>query len=318
MKQVLVLLPLNGEQKARLESLGPDCRFTYVSDAEVTPEQIQAANIILGNPAPGAIAASENLDFLQLAASGADGYVKAGVLREGTALASSTGAYGQAVSEHAFALTWALVKKLHLYRDDQAKELWGDHGMVGTLRGATVVVVGLGDIGLGYARLAHAVGAYVIGVKRRVSACPEGVDELCLTDELDTVLPRADVVCSFLPGTASTYHLFNDERFAKMKPSAVFINCGRGTALDGEALRSALENGVISAAGADVTELEPLPAGHPLWKQPNMVITPHISGGYHLPATLERIVEISFSNFAAFLKGGELKNVIDFTTGYKK
>ena len=318
MKNVLVLLPLSEEQKARLEAIGPDCRYTYVSDAEVTDEQIQAANIILGNPAPGRIRASENLEFLQLAASGADGYVKPGVLRPGTALSSSTGAYGQAVAEHAFALTWCLIKKLHLYRDDQAKAIWGDHGMVSTLRGATVAVVGLGDIGLQYAQLAHAVGAHVIGLKRRASACPEGVDELCLTEELDSVLPRADVVCSFLPGTASTYHLFNDERFALMKPSAVFINCGRGTALDGEALSRALEQGVIAAAGADVTEIEPLPADHPLWKQPNMVITPHISGGYHLPATLERIVEISFGNFEAWLNGKDLRNVIDFTTGYKK
>ena len=180
------------------------------------------------------------------------------------------------------------------------------------------VSIRLGDIGLQYARLAHAVGAYVIGVKRRLSACPEGVDELCLTDELDTVLPRADVVCSFLPGTASTYHLFNDERYAKMKPSAYFINCGRGTALDGEALCRALEQGVIAGAAADVTEIEPLPADHPLWKQRNMIITPHISGGFHLPVTLENIVSICLANFAAYLKGEELRNVIDFTTGYKK
>ena len=318
MKNVLVILPLNEEQKARLEALGADCRFTYRTDATVTAEEVQSANIILGNPAPGAIGASENLEFLQLAASGADGYVKPGVLKPGTKLCSSTGAYGQAVSEHAFALTLSLVKKLYLYRDDQNKAVWGDHGMVGTLRGATVAVVGLGDIGLQYARLAHAVGAYVIGLKRRSSACPEGVDELCLTEELDKVLPRADVVCSFLPGTASTYHLFNDERFALMKPSALFVNCGRGTAIDNEALCRALQNGVITAAAADVMEIEPLPAESPLWKQPNMVITPHISGGFHLPATLDNIVEISFANFAAFLAGEALRNEIDFTTGYKK
>ncbi len=318
MKNVLVLLPLNEEQKARLESLGTDCGFTYSSEAAVTAEQIRSANIILGNPAPGAIGASENLEFLQLAASGADGYVKPGVLKPGTKLCSCTGAYGQAVAEHAFALTLSLVKKLYLYRDDQSRAVWGDHGTVGTLRGATVAVVGLGDIGLQYARLAHAVGAYVIGLKRRSSACPEGVDELCLTDELDQVLPRADVVCSFLPGTASTYHLFNDERFALMKPGAFFVNCGRGTAIDNEALFRALKNGVIAAAGADVMEIEPLPADNPLWKQPNMVITPHISGGFHLPVTLENIVEISFSNFAAFLQGEALRNEIDFTTGYKK
>ena len=299
MKNVLVILPLNEEQKARLEGLAADCVFTYTSDAAVTEEQIQNANIILGNPAPGKIHGSEKLEFLQLAASGADGYVKPGVLKPGTKLCSSTGAYGQAVSEHAFALTLSLVKKLYLYRDDQNAAVWGDRGSVGSLRGATVAVVGLGDIGLQYARLVHAVGAYVIGLKRRSSACPEGVDELCLTDELDQVLPRADVVCSFLPGTASTYHLFNDERFSLMKPSAFFVNCGRGTAIDNEALCRALQNGVIAAAAADVMEIEPLPAESPLWRQPNMVITPHISGGFHLPATLENIVEISFGNFAA-------------------
>lgn len=318
MKKVLVLIPLSEEQKAQLEALAPDYSYSYVKDSEVTEAQIQDANIIFGNPAPGKIHASGKLEFLQLAASGADGYVKPGVLKEGTALCSCTGAYGQAVSEHAFALTWSLIKKLHLYRDDQARAVWGDRGMVSSLRGATVVVVGLGDIGLQYARLAHAVGAYVIGVKRRLSACPEGVDELCLTDELDTVLPRADVVCSFLPGTASTYHLFNDERYAKMKPSTYFINCGRGTALDGEALCRALEQGVIAGAAADVTEIEPLPAEHPLWRQPNMIITPHISGGFHLPVTLENIVSISLANFEAWLTGGELRNVIDFSTGYKK
>ena len=79
-----------------------------------------------------------------------------------------------------------------------------------------------------------------------------------------------------------------------------------------------MENGVIAAAAADVMEIEPLPAESPLWRQPNMVITPHISGGFHLPATLENIVEISFGNFAAWLKGENLRNEIDFSTGYKK
>ena len=318
MKKVLVLIPLTQEQKTRLEALGQNCSFRYTDGADADTADIQEANIIIGFPNPAKIAASENLEFLQLSSSGADAYVKPGVLRPGTVLASVTGAYGQAVGEHAFAMTWELLKKLHLYRDDQAREHWGDRGTVGTLRGATVVVVGLGDIGTEYARLVKAVGARVIGVKRRPSACPDFVDELCLTEELDRVLPEADVVCSVLPGTASTYHLFDTERFARMKPSAIFINCGRGTALDADALCDALDRGVIAAAGTDVTEIEPLPAGHPLWKQPNMVITPHISGGFHLPGTLERIIEICFANFAAYLRGGELQNLIDFQTGYKK
>lgn len=317
MKTVLVLLELNAEQKARLEALGEDCCFCYGS-ASATQEQLAEADIIIGNPRPEALAASPRLRFLQLASSGADNYVQPGVLQPDTVLASATGAYGQSVAEHAFAVTWCLLKKLHLYRDQQTAARWADCGTVGTLAGATVAVVGLGDIGLHYARLAHAVGARVIGVKRRESACPEGVDELVLTAELDAALARADVVCAFLPGTGETYHLFDDARFANMKPGSLFINCGRGTALDAEALCHALESGRLAAAGTDVTEAEPLPAEHPLWRQKNLLLTPHVSGGTHLPVTFERIFAICLNNFAAFLAGGELQSEIDRATGYKK
>ena len=318
MKNVLVLLPLNEEKKQALRARFPECRFTFDGEKTHTAAQIREADILIGFPKPALIGASERLEFLQLSSSGADAFVKPGVLAPGTLLASVTGAYGQAVGEHAFAMTWELLKKLHLYRDDQAKEIWGDRGAVGTLRGATVLVVGLGDIGSEYARLCKAVGARVIGVKRRPSACPDYVDELGLTDELERYLPQADVVCTVLPGTDKTFHLFNAERFAQMKPGSIFINCGRGTAFDADALAEALRNGPLAAAGTDVTEVEPLPAGHPLWKLENMVVTPHISGGFHLPGTLERIEEICFGNLESFLRGGEIRNIIDFSTGYKK
>ncbi len=318
MKTVLFLIPIGSERKQELRERYPECELVFEKPRTVTAGQIRAADVLIGFPDPAMINASERLAFLQLSSSGADAYVKPGVLRPGTLLASVTGAYGQAVGEHAFAMTWELLKKLHLYRDDQAREIWGDRGPVGTLRGATVLVVGLGDIGSEYAGLCKAVGARVIGVKRRPSPCPDCVDELWLTEDIDRLLPEADVVCTVLPGTDKTYHLFNAERFAAMKPGSIFINCGRGTAFDADALVEALQNGPIAAAGTDVTEIEPLPAGHPLWKQPNMVITPHISGGYHLPGTQERIEEICLGNLDAFLRGGEIRNVIDFRTGYKK
>ncbi|MBR0354201.1 MAG: D-2-hydroxyacid dehydrogenase [Oscillospiraceae bacterium] len=318
MKNTVVLLPLTEEKKQALRERFPACSFRFVPEKELTAELAREAEILIGFPKPALIGASERLEFLQLSSSGADAYVKPGVLAPGTLLASVTGAYGQAVGEHAFAMTWELLKKLHLYRDDQAKAVWGDRGTVGTLRGATVLVVGLGDIGSEYARLCKAVGAHVIGVKRRPSACPDCVDELGLTDDLDRYLPRADVVCTVLPGTDKTYHLFDAARFAAMKPGSIFLNCGRGTAFDADALVGALQKGPLAAAGSDVTEVEPLPASHPLWQQENMVITPHISGGFHLPGTLERIEEICFANLEAFLSGGEIRNVIDFSTGYKK
>ena len=158
----------------------------------------------------------------------------------------------------------------------------------------------------------------VIGVKRRGGNCPDCVDELVMTRDLDSVLPRADVVMSILPNTAETRYLYTDARFDLMKDSAVFINCGRGNAVSAEVLYRALSEHKIAAAGVDVTEEEPLPADSPLWELENLVITPHISGGFHLPETLERIVDIAAGNLAAFLASGELRNVVDFTTGYAK
>lgn len=318
MKNVLVLLPVEERHRAKLEAAGAGCDFTYSTPETATPEMIQSANIILGQPKANMIAASENLEWLQLQSAGTDAYIVPGVLNPKTIMTNATGAYNKAVAEHAFALTLMLQKKLHLYRDEQKKAHWSDHGGVTSLSDATVAVVGLGDIGLHYARLVKAMGAHVIGVKRRLSACPEGVDELAMTQALDAVLPRADVVMSVLPNTAATRYIFTDERFDLMKDTALFINCGRGNAVASDVLFRALSENKIAAAAIDVTDPEPLSADSPLWALDNLVITPHISGGFHLPETFERIVDIAAENLSAYLSGQPMRNVIDFSTGYKK
>lgn len=318
MKDVLVLMPVEARHKEKLEAAGAGCRFRYSTPEQVTKEEIQSANVILGQPDAALLAASENLEWLQLASAGADAYIKPGVLNEKTVLTNATGAYSKAVAEHAFALTLMLQKKLYLYRDDQRKAIWGDRGTVSSLSDCTVAVVGLGDIGQHYARLVKAMGAYVIGVKRRTGSCPDYVDELVMTQDLDTVLPRADVILSILPNTAATRYIYTAESFDKMKDSALFINCGRGNAVASQVLYEALSQHKIAAAAVDVTEAEPLPANSPLWQLENLVITPHISGGFHLPETFERIVNIAAENLRAYLAGRELRNVIDFATGYKK
>ena len=318
MKNILVNLNLEPRHKEKLEAAAPGCVFTYAPGKELTREQVENAQIIIGNPPPAWIGASERLELLQLFSAGADPYLKPGILAPNTALTNATGAYGKAVSEHAFALTLMLMKKLHLYRDYQHCHAWKDAGPVTTLSEATVLVVGLGDIGLAYARLVKAMGARVIGVKRRGGPCPEGVDELCLTAELDRVLPEADVIFSILPGTADTFHFYTAERFAAMKPGAVFINCGRGSAVSMETLAQALREGQIAAAAVDVVETEPLPPESPLWELENLLITPHVAGNFHLPDILEQIVDIACFNLRAHLAGEPLRNVVDFSTGYKK
>ena len=312
MKNILVLLPhLEARHKEKLEKAGQGCSFTYSLPDQVTADAVRSAEIIIGLPRPLMVGASGKLEWLQLATAGADVYVRPGVLSPKTILTNAVGAYGKSVGEHAFAVTLMLLKKLYLYRDDQADCKWGDHGQVRSLGDCTVLVVGLGNIGSYYARLVKAMGAKVIGVRRQKAACPEYVDELVQIQDLDLVLPKADVIMSVLPATEATRHMYTPERFEMMKDSAVFINCGRGSAVSSEDLYHALEDCQIAAASIDVTETEPLPKDSKLWGLKNLVITPHISGGYHLPETLDRIVDIAAGNLSAYLDGKELVNVVE-------
>ena len=318
MEKIYVLLPVEPRHREKLEAAAPGREIVYFPEAELTAEQAREADVIIGNPRPELIGASPRLKLLQLRSAGADPYIKPGVLAESTLLCNATGAYSKTVAEHALAMTLMLTKKLHLYRDAQKRAEWSDFGTVTSLTDATVLVVGLGDIGCHYARLVKVLGATVIGLKRRPGEKPDCVDELMIGDKLDEALPRADVIFSILPGSAANYHVYNAARFAAMKPTAVFLNCGRGGAVDPAALYTALTEGRIAAAAIDVTEPEPLPAGSPLWGLDNLLITPHVAGEYHLAETFERIVDIAAGNLAACLRGEPPRNIVDFSTGYKK
>ena len=153
----------------------------------------------------------------------------------------------------------------------------------------------------------------------RPAACMDsfsGADEVYGLDALDSLLPRADVVALSLPGNPSTRHVLNRERIGLLNPNAIVLNVGRGTAIDTDALCDALYEGRIAGAALDVTDPEPLPEDHPLWDAPRTLITPHISGGYSLPETLEQICGIFAENLERFRKGEPLRNVVDMETGY--
>lgn len=317
-KTVLCLLPVQAHHKEKLERAAGSCHFVYAEAETVTEKEINSANIILGLPPTEHMQEPPGLELLQCSSAGVDPYLKPGILQKGTVLCNSSGAYSQAVAEHAFACTLMILKKLHRYRDAQRQNLWTDFGQVTSLEDATVLVVGLGSIGGHYARLVKMLGAYVVGIKRRRADRPEFVDELYTMEALDEQLKRADIIFSAMPSTKETRWVYSSERFKKMKPSAVFINCGRGDAVASEVLYDALSQGIIAAAALDVTDPEPLPNNSNLWALDNLVITPHISGHYHLPATFERVVDIAANNLRRFLAGEELTNVVDFVTGYKK
>lgn len=317
-KKILVVLPVSEGQKEKLEEYADKSCFTYTSYKKATEEMVKEADIIIGNIDPDLLEYAEHLEWLQLNSAGADAYVKRGVLPENVMLTNATGAYGPGVAEHMLAVLFSLQKKLHLYRDNQNQCEWYDEGEVMSLRGGCALIVGPGDIGLYFARLLRNFGYRIIGIKRRPGQVPQGVDELYTMDHLDELLPEADVVFSILPETKVTKNLFNARRFREMKNSAIFLNAGRGSAVNTEDLCQALIAGEIYGAGLDVTDPEPLPSQHKLWNMQNAVITPHISGDFHHPATLYRIVDIVAGNLKRYCAGEPLINIVDRETGYRK
>ena len=317
MKRILVTLPVEERHKRLLENQAPHEEIICCSLNQVTRELAQSAHVVIGNVAPGLLEGSTNLEWLQLHSAGTAPYAD-GMLRDGVILTNATGAYGLAIAEHLLGMTLCLQKKLHLYGRNQSQACWKDEGPVTSLMGATVLVVGLGDIGGEFAKRCKATGSRVIGFRRVARDCPEGVDEVHTLDRLDEWLPMADLVSLSLPATTETTRLFSAERLARMKQGAILLNVGRGTVLDQDALCDALESGRLGGAGLDVTDPEPLPAGHRLWQAPNLILTPHVSGGYHLAETFERIVRLSVGNLGRFLAGEPLASVVDFTTGYRR
>lgn len=316
--EILVTLPVQEKHKKQLEASAPSHQFHYKAAKNLTADDLLDISVIIGNPPANLLAKASQLQWVQLNSAGADPYCQAGILPTGVRLTNATGAYGLALSEYMLAALLAMQKKLYAYHDNQKQELWQDEGSVTSIYGAKVLVIGLGDIGGNFASRVKALGAHVTGIRRRPSACPAYVDEIAGMDALDTCLSQADIVASILPGTSATHHLFDAAAFAKMKQGAYFINAGRGNTVVTDALCNALRSGHLAGAAVDVTDPEPLPSGHPMWSVPNLHITPHTAGQYHLAATLDFIVQIAAQNMTAFLQNKPLKNEVDFSTGYKK
>lgn len=313
--KILVTLPLDERQKNRLEMNFKHQEFVYCLAEDVTKEVIRDAEVILGNLDSAFLQYAEELKWLQLNNAGTEGFCD-GALPKGVMLTNATGAYGLAISEHMIGVLFELQKKLNLYEKNQREHLWKKEGHVQVIEGSRVLVIGLGDIGTAFARKMKALGCRTTGIKRREGRKPEGVDDLYTLERLDLELPKADIVALSLPGNEDTRHILNEERIALLKKNAVVINVGRGITVDTEALTRALQEGRIAGACLDVTDPEPLPPEHPLWEMENVILTPHVSGGYSLPETLERILTICIENLECYVVKRPLRNLIDFRTGY--
>lgn len=305
---ILNLLPLTQDERAQFEAAAPDAVHVYAGRRTVTPEQLSQATVLFGWPRPGDVSRCGNLKWFQTMWAGADEY--SGAMPQGAVLTSSNGSSSQSVSEHMLASLLALCRKLPQCRDNQLRHQWVDLGKMKSISGATVLVVGAGSIGACFAQRCKALGAHTIGLKRTVTGPIPGFDEVYPTGQLDALLPQADVVALCLPHSAATNKLMNAQRLHAMKQDSILLNAGRGPVLDHEALAEVLTSGLLWGAALDVTEPEPLPAGHPLWDVPNLLITPHLGGGMRLEVTRKNVVNMALDNLKRYLAGQPLHNLV--------
>lgn len=324
-KKCLLRTPLSDKSLQKICNIMQDrCELIIrngekYAPAPFTDDELETATAIIGNPSLNTLKKCKNLEWLQLASSGADAYANCEYIdKSSTVLTNATGAYGHAIAEYMVAAVMSFTKKFHLYRDNQNNCQWIDMGFVKTIRGCKVLVVGLGDIGGQFAEKMNALGAEIHAIKRTITDAPDYIRSLDTLDKLDILLPQMDIIALCLPNSAQTQNIISEKQFVLMKNDALLINVGRGNAIDTDALTYALQNNIIGGAILDVTNPEPLPANHLLWKQRNVIITPHVSGGYHAQETIEGIEAIMIENCRRYVNDEPLINQVDYNTGYKK
>lgn len=321
MSRVLIRLnQLEEEQKAELKSIIESKGDEAIFVTEMIPDAalLQSVDAVIGNLDVSALQQIPHLQWVQLNSAGADKYAKADEIPQNVVLTCATGAYGIGIAEYMVAELLNMMKHIPGYYDKQKEGIWTDLGKVKSPMGKRVLVVGTGNIGMEFARRISAFGANVVGIRRRAGVCPEGLSEIHTLDELHAEIAKADIIALTLPGTSETYHLFDEETLLACKKGSYLINVGRGNVVDNRALVKDAVWSNFAGIYLDVCETEPLPDGDPLYKVPNLLLTPHITGNFHLDITVQNIYDICVHNYLAFKGEGTYKSVVDRATGYAR
>lgn len=332
---MVIATPLEAEHVERLRQVNPRLDVAYEADLmppprypsdhhgvdgfERTPEDearftelVAGAEVVLGFPGelPTGLAwvvrTAPRLRFLQAMYAGAGQQLRAAHLTpeelDRVTFASSAGVHATPLAEWSMFGLLTFTKGLPRLLEDKAARHW-DHYPGDELRGKTLLVVGVGEIGREVVRLARAFGMNVLGVKRNADG------EWACVDRLREFAARADAIVVTLPLTDETAGLIDRETINAMPDGAIFVNVGRGGVVDEDALIDALRSGKLRGAALDVFATEPLPESSPLWRLDNVLLSPHTAAlSIHENA---RIVELFAENLRRYLAGEELVNRID-------
>lgn len=257
--------------------------------------------------------ASSPLRWIHVAAAGVDKLMFDGLVNSDVQVTNSRGIFESSIAEFVLGAALAFAKDFPGNYRFQSESRWR-HRETERISGKTAVVVGTGPIGRATARLLRAAGMRVSGVGRTPRSEDPDFGVVHADTELLEVLPKADYVVALAPLTERTRHMFGSAAFGAMKPSARFINVGRGELVVEPELIDALQAGQLSGAALDVFATEPLPIESPLWTMPNVLVSPHMSGDFI--GWEDALAELFVDNFDRWFANEPLRNVVDKRLGY--
>ena len=300
-----------------LRAAHPGAEFVVVGRQEAVAAMADA-DAVFGSLRPEEYAAAGKLRWVQSAGAGVEWLWKIpGIAESDVVVTNTRGAHAATIAEHTFALLLSLTRQLPAFADYQRREEWArgtiNDSLVG-IKGLTMGIVGFGNIGRNIGRRAAAFEMNVMAVDAKPGAPGDGAAEVWPLERLTEMCRRIDVMVVSAPITPETRGMIGREQIGALKEGSYLLAMSRGGIVDEAALLDALTSGRLAGAGLDVTAVEPLPAGDPLWKAPNLIITPHSSPGSKL--TMDLVWEIFGENVGRFLRGEPLTNVVDKKLGY--
>jgi D-2-hydroxyacid dehydrogenase (NADP+) len=306
---------LNEREIQELRDIAPSLNIVF-PERENIAKEIVDADAVIGSITAEQVRSAKKLKWVQVTSAGVENYLFPEIKNSEITLTNMKIIQGIEIADHAFALLLGLTRRIDLAMEWKKTETWnaGEFRPLYELSGKTAVIVGVGGIGTQIAVRAKAFGMTVIGVDPKDMPYAPYLDRTVWPDRLEEVLPEADVVFVSVPHTPQSDKMFQAPQFAKMKKGSFFICVSRGKIYDGAVLVDALKSGHLQGAGLDVTDPEPLPKGHPLWKMDRVIITPHIAG--RSDAEGPRYHEIFKENLARFAKGEPLRHTVDKEKGY--
>ena len=315
---ITVLVPaMTAEQLAELKAVAPGVTLVVCTDGREALAHAPKADASYGFISREILVAGTHLRWVQQASAGVEHLVAIPELISGNVvLTNMQRTFAPEIADQAIGYLLCFTRGLGA----AILARWSGEGaprrpeaVLDELQGKTLLLIALGGIGSQIARRARAFGLRVLATDPKVIEKPEYVEELHRPEAFPQLLPRADVVASAVPLTPRTRKMIGSAEFARMKPGTIFLNVSRGGVVDTGALVAALATGRVAAAGLDVTDPEPLPGNHPLWRQ-NVIITPHTAG--QSPGGRARTFALFKENLRRFASGEMLLNVVDKNVGY--